>query len=396
MVTIYLDNHATTPVHPRVFEEMAPYLREACGNPGSPHDRGRTATEAVEAARERVTNLLGVSLGGWRCIWTSGATEANNLAILGAVPHKSAAGRSIVTCAIEHKAVLDPMERIARQVGARCVVLPVDAWGRADLGPLRRLVAAGTVDFVSIQAANNEIGTLQDLREVGRLCRSSGALLHVDATQATGKMPLDLERLGVDLASVSAHKMHGPKGVGALVCRRSIKLSPLMFGGGQEDGLRPGTLNVPGIVGLGAASVVAQEALAQNAPAHLAMLRGRLAARLGAMIPGLAVVGAFDGRTWPDRLPNNLSLAIQGVRGKELVQAVNGKVCISTAAACGCKNVKSTHVLRAIGLSDEEGDTVIRMGLSCMNKLADIDRAAEILAQAVATLRRGVFDQAAR
>ncbi len=378
MGRVYLDHHATTPLDPRVFEAMRPWFLEKFGNASSrTHAYGREARDAVEAARAEVAALVGAEPA--EIVFTSGATESDNLALKGAL---QAAGKGrLVTVVTEHPAVLDPA-RVLRESGAAEVeLLPVGADGLLDPARLEAAVRPGTV-LVSVMAANNEIGVLQDLEAIGRICRAKGALFHTDAAQANGRIPLDAEAQGFDLASLSAHKMHGPKGVGALVVRKRhprIRLAPQIDGGGHEDGLRSGTLNVPAIVGFGAACAIARRELPAEA-ARLRLLRERLWTAL------LPLGGVRRNGHAERRLPGSLSVSFEGVEGESLVEAM-GEIAVSSTAACSTAQAKPSHVLRAIGVPEPLAAATLRFGLGRFTTAEEIDRAAGAAKAAVARLR---------
>ncbi|HET9271425.1 MAG TPA: cysteine desulfurase family protein [Vicinamibacterales bacterium] len=376
---IYLDHHATTPVDPAVLEAMLPYFTERYGNPSSrQHGFGQEAAAAVEEARAAVAALIGARPED--VVFTSGATESDNLAVRGAARARSEKGRHVVTTAIEHSAVLEPCRTLERE-GFTVARVPVDATGVVEASQVIAALRPDTV-LVSVMAANNEVGTVQPLAEIGRACQERGILFHTDAVQAVGRMPVDVEAMGADLLSLSAHKMYGPKGVGALYVRRDrrprIKLQPQNEGGGQEKGLRSGTLNVPGIVGLGAAAGRAGEALAGGEPARLAGLRDRLLAGLRARIDGVEVNGALA-----PRLPGNLHVSIAGAEAETLILSLGGRIAISSGAACAEAGGKGSHVLRAMGLSDERVYTAVRFGVGRYNSAADIDDTVSAIGRAV-------------
>ncbi len=343
---IYLDHHATTPLDPRVLEGMLPFLREHFGNAASRnHVFGRNAAAAVEEARERVAQAIGARYA--EIVFTAGATEANALALLGLA--EGEAPGHLVTSAIEHPSVLDNARRLGR-AGWSITVLPVDRHGRVGPEDVRAALTPHT-RLVSVMAANNEIGTLQPLAAIGAVVRGSAALFHVDATQALGRVPIDVEALGIDLLSLSAHKAYGPKGVGALYRRRRprrVMLGPLFEGGGQEDGLRPGTQNVPGIVGMGLACELAVSEMPTERPRLLA-LRRRLQARLVRELDGLALNGHPE-----ERLAGSLHLSIAGVEPDALLLGLQD-VAVSAGSACSTGAVKPSYVLQAIAAADTTG-----------------------------------------
>ena len=340
---IYLDYHATTPVDPRVLEAMLPYFTEHFGNAASrSHRFGWDADKAVERARQQIASLIGASAN--EVVFTGGATESNNLAIKGSVDARRDRGSHLITTSIEHKSVLDTCKRLAKQ-GCTLTILPVDRTGRVDPEAVRSAITPETV-LVSVMAANNEVGTIQPLDEIGRITREHNVILHTDAAQAVGKIPIDVAALGVDLLSCTAHKMYGPKGVGALFIRRQaprLQLTPLVDGGGHERGLRPGTLNVPGIVGFGRAAEVAQAEMPAEST-RLGALRDRLLARLQGSLPGVGLNGGTSGR-----LPHNLNVSFTGVDGEAILMAVDD-VALSSGSACTSGHDRA--VARTQGLWD--------------------------------------------
>lgn len=375
---IYLDHHATTPCDPRVVEAMLPFFTTNFGNPSSPHEAGRVAADAVQNAREEVAALLGARSS--EVVFTSGATESNNLALLGLARAFGDKRRRIVTTPIEHKAVLEPCRWLQKQ-GFELVVLPVDRAGTVDLNAAARAITDDTL-FVSIQAANHEIGTIQPVREVAQLAHERGAFVHCDAAQAVGKIPLDVRDWDVDLLSLSAHKMYGPKGVGALYVRggKHSGLSPLVFGGGQESALRPGTLNVPGIVALGQACLLCREEMSGEA-ARLSELRDEFEAALMGAVPTLRRNGNLD-----NRLPNNSSLTFPSVEAEALLANLPD-LALSTGSACTSGALEPSQVLEAIGLSRDEAYSTIRVGLGRFSDASDIRLAVSAVTQAIIRLR---------
>lgn len=369
---IYLDYHATTPCDPRVVQAMLPYFSETFGNPSSVvHLASRQAAEAVERARAQVAQLIGARPG--EIIFTSGATESNNLAIFGLARGGTAHRKRIVTTAIEHKAVLGPCQELQRQ-GFEVIQLPVNREGLVDLNAARSAITDETL-LVSIQAANNEIGTIQPVAEIARLAHEQGAWMHADAAQAVGKILVDVEAWEVDLLSLSAHKLYGPKGVGALFVSggaAALPLKPLMIGGGQERELRPGTLNVPGIVGLGEACALCMHQL-DDESRLVADLRNQLERRLLRTIPGSSRNGATQ-----ERLPGNSSLTFPGVDAEALIANVP-ELALSTGSACTSGALEPSHVLLAIGLSREAAYRTIRIGLGRFTTQADVDEATNTI-----------------
>jgi cysteine desulfurase len=399
--TIYLDNHATTRLDPRVLEEMLPWLTDRYGNAGSAtHEMGREARAAVEAAREEFAATIGATAR--EIVFTSGATESANLAILGTAARAESSGRAdghVVTLLTEHHAVLDPLDHLER-MGVAVTRLPVgrqdapaDAAGRISLATLEETLRPDTF-LVSVMLANNEIGVVQDVAAIAAVVHDRGALLHVDCAQALGRMPLDVDAIDVDLASFSAHKCHGPKGVGALYVRRrgrAVRVAPLVFGGGQERGMRSGTLDVPGIVGLAAAARLARDE-GQADAARMRVLRDRLWEGLAARVPGLALNGpaldAVDAAGRPLRLVNNLNVRVPGVDGQTLLATLaDAGLALSSGSACSSESPRPSHVLLALGLDDDEARASLRFGLSRFTTATEIDTAVERIAAGVERLR---------
>jgi cysteine desulfurase len=378
---VYLDFHATTPVDPRVLEAMLPYFTEHFGNPASrQHAYGWDAQKAVEAARQQVAALIGAS--AQEIIFTSGATESNNLAIKGVAHALRDRGDHIITVATEHKSVLDSCKRLERE-GCRVTRLGVDAQGFIDLDELKAAITDRTV-LVSVMAANNEIGVVQPLGEIGAITQDRGVLLHTDAAQAAGKIPLDVAQLGVDLLSLTGHKYYGPKGAGALYVRRrkpKLALSCQIDGGGHENGLRSGTLNVPGIVGLGRAAEICRECMPAERT-RLAGMRDRLFAGLHREVAGVRMNGPAPDR----RLPHNLHVSFDDVEGEALVMAL-GDVAVSTGSACSSGSQAPSHVLQAIGATGDRAGASIRFGLGRTTTDAEIDFAIDRVSTVVRSLQ---------
>jgi cysteine desulfurase len=378
---IYLDSHATTPVDPRVLDVMLPFFGEHFGNASSRnHPFGWKAAKAVDQAREQVAGLIGARLR--EIVFTSGATESNNLAIKGLARRAPAGRRHIVTISTEHRAVLDPCRALERD-GFRVTYLGVDAHGKIDLDRLRDAVSDETL-LVSAMSANNEIGVLHPLADIAKMAHARGALFHCDAAQSAGLIPLDAKELGVDLVSLSAHKIYGPKGIGALyVAKRATALGieSIIDGGGHERGFRSGTLNVPAIVGFGRASELCGE-LAESDSARLRALRDRLWSLLSSL-EGIHLNGPVE-----PRLPHNLNVRVDGVHGESLLKAIAGDVAVSSGAACATASAEPSHVLRAMGLSDDAARASIRFGLGRFTTVQEIDAAGTIVADAARHLRR--------
>ncbi len=379
---VYLDYHATTPCDPRVLEAMLPLFCEEFGNPSSRgHAVGRASEERVEAARQKVAATIAARPA--EIVFASGATEANNLALVGAARLRRDAGDGdrVVSVAIEHKSVLEPLHALEEE-GFRVAYLPVDAKGLVDPAAVAEAVRDGAI-LVSVMLANNEIGTIEPLAEISAVAHEAGAWVHSDAVQAIGKIPVDVDQLGVDLLSLSAHKFYGPKGVGALYVRqkpRRIKLEPILLGGGQERGFRSGTHNVPGIVGLGAACEICEAERVEEC-VRLAALRDRLQAGLEGRIEEIVVNGHPE-----RRLPNNLSVSILHVDGEALLLSLDD-ICISSGSACRSSTPGASHVLKAIGHDDDLGKSTIRFGLGRWTTEEEVDYAVDRVVEAVDRLR---------
>jgi cysteine desulfurase len=377
---IYMDHLATTPVAPEVFEAMRPYFCERFGNPASrSHPFGWVAEEGVEQARAQVAHLLGCKAA--EIVWTSGATEANNLAIKGVAAAYREKGRHLITSRIEHHAVLDTCKRL-EQEGCQVTYLPVDRTGRVDPGDVERAIRKETV-LISIMAANNEIGTLQPIVEIGRIAKRHGVLFHTDAAQYVGKLPLSVDDWQVDLLSASAHKCYGPKGVGVLYVRMTkprVTLVPQMDGGGHEKGRRSGTINVPGCVGFGAACVLAEREL-QTEPARLLALRERLQNDLWSKLDYLHLNGHPI-----DRLPGNLNVSFEFVEGESLLMALKG-IAVSSGSACTSATLEPSYVLLALGLDAELAHASIRFGFGRSNTEEEVDYVSARVIESVARLR---------
>ncbi len=374
---IYLDHHATTPLDPRVLEAMLPYLTGKFGNAASrSHSFGWDAEQAVEKARKQIAQLIGASPR--EIVFTSGATESNNLAIKGVVESLAAKGDHAITCGIEHKAVLDVCRRLERS-RTRVTVLPVDRYGLVDPAAVEASIGERTV-LVSIMYANNEVGTMQPVAEIGRICRERGVLFHSDAAQAIGKVPVDVRAEAIGLMSISAHKLYGPKGVGALYVRNGVRLPAQMDGGGHEREMRSGTLNVPGIVGLGEACAICRRDMDAEA-ARLKRLRDRLREALEANLDDVAVNGSPQ-----HRLPHNLNISFAHVEAEALMMGMAG-VAVSSGSACTSATMEPSYVLRAMGIDDAAARTAIRFGLGRFNTEEEVDLAAAQVVEAVGKLR---------
>lgn len=386
---VYMDNHATTPIDPQVLEAMMPYLTGKFGNAASRnHCFGWEAEQAVEIARAQVARLIGANAK--EIVFTSGATESNNLAIKGVAEAYRERGNHVITQATEHKAVLDTCKRLEKY-GFRVTYLPVKADGRVDVEELKRVIDDKASDdktiLVTIMAANNEIGVLQPVREIGKLCHEKGVLFHCDAAQVVGKAPFDVIDDSVDLASISAHKVYGPKGVGALYVRRRnprVQVAPQIDGGGHERGMRSGTLNVPGIVGMGKACEIAMLEM-ESESARIRALRDRLKTKLEAGLEYVHVNGAIN-ELVEHRLAGNLNMSFAYVEGNALLMALND-VAVSSGSACTSATLEPSYVLKALGLNDSLAHSSIRFGLGRFNTEAEVDYAAAKVIHVVQKLR---------
>jgi cysteine desulfurase len=375
-----MDYHATTPVDPRVVEAMVPYFTEHFGNAASRnHPFGWQAEEAVEKARKQVADLIGANAK--EIVFTSGATESDNLAIKGAAEMYREKGNHIITCVTEHKAVIDACKRLEKE-GCRVTYLPVQKDGRINLDELRAAITDKTI-LITIMAANNETGVIQPVAEIGAIAKEKGVLFHTDAVQMVGKVPFNVNDLKVDMASISAHKMYGPKGVGALYVRRRnprVLLAPIIDGGGHERGMRSGTLNVPGIVGFGkAAELCKQEMEAEGA--RLRGLRDYLNERLHANLDEIFINGSME-----HRLPQNLNISFAYVEGESLLMGIND-VAVSSGSACTSASLEPSYVLKALGAGDDLAHSSIRFGLGRFTTKEEVDYVADKLTSVVSRLR---------
>ncbi len=377
---IYMDNHATTPVDPRVLDAMLPYFREEFGNSASRnHAFGWKAEEAVERSRKQIAALIGARPK--EIIFTSGATESDNLAIKGVAEMYAEKGNHIITCLTEHKAVLDSCKKLEKH-GFRITWLPVESSGRIDLDRLRDAITDQTI-LITLMYANNEIGVIHPVAEIGRIAHERGVLFHCDAVQAVGKVPVNVIDENIDMLSISAHKMYGPKGVGALYVRRRnprVQLTSQVDGGGHERGMRSGTLNVPGIVGLGEACALCQKEMAEEA-VRLKALRDRLKVRLEAALDEVYVNGTME-----HRLPNSLSMSFAYVEGESLLMGIND-VAVSSGSACTSATLEPSYVLKALGTGDDLAHSSIRFGIGRFNTEAEVDYVADRVTQVVRKLR---------
>lgn len=376
---IYLDYQATTPCDPRVVEAMLPYFTEKFGNPHSRnHAYGWEAEEAVETARKQVASIIGADEK--EIIFTSGATESNNLAIKGVARFYKDKKNHLVTVATEHKCVLDSMRHLEEE-GFKVTYLPVKKDGLIDLEQLKSAITDKTV-LVSVMAANNEIGVIQPLAEIGEICRSRGVFFHTDAAQAVGKVPLDVKKMKIDLLSISGHKIYGPKGIGALYVGRKprVRLQALITGGGQERGMRSGTLPTQLCVGLGTACAVAEKEMGTEAE-RLRMLRDRFYRQIKERLPEVYLNGDLE-----HRLPGNLNLSFAYVEGEGLMMGIKD-LCVSSGSACTSASLEPSYVLRALGVDEELAHTSLRIGFGRFTTEQDVDYAVEHIVQAVTRLR---------
>jgi cysteine desulfurase len=377
---IYMDYHATTPVDPRVLEVMMPYFSEKFGNAASRnHPFGWEAEEAVEAARKQVADLIGANPK--EVIFTSGATESNNLAIKGVAEMYREKGNHVITCVTEHKAVIDTCKKLEKQ-GLRVTYLPVQKDGRIDLDELRASITDKTI-LITIMTANNEIGVIQPIAEIGAIAKEKGILFHTDGVQAVGKVPFDVTSLKVDLVSISGHKIYGPKGVGALYVRRRnprVLLAEQISGGGHERGMRSGTLNVPGIVGLGKAAELCRQDMEQDTT-RLRKLRDRLNAQLHKNLDEIYINGSIE-----HRLPHNLNISFAYVEGESLLMGIND-VAVSSGSACTSASLEPSYVLKALGAGDDLAHSSIRFGLGRWTTDEEVDYVVDKLTKVVRRLR---------
>ena len=369
---IYLDSHATTPVDPRVFEEMTPYFTEHFGNASSlDHSFGYDASIAVSEAREKIAKAIGTNMD--EILFTSGATESDNLALLGVMERNKSKGNHLITCVTEHKAILDTAKHLEK-IGCKVTYLPVDEYGLISLDELKSAITDETV-LISIMFANNEIGTIQNVSEIGAIAHEHDVLFHTDAAQALGHIPIDVKKMNIDLMSISSHKIYGPKGIGALYVRSilpRVKINSIVYGGGQERNIRSGTLNVPGIVGFAKAVEIALDEMdSENI---------RFKKWTDAMLEQFSKVGGKLNGHPTNRLVHNLNIRFDGVQSKSIINTVSKKIAISAGSACTTQLVEPSHVLLALGLSEEQSHYAIRIGCGRFNTDDDIETAtSEIL-----------------
>ncbi len=377
---IYLDYHATTPVDPEVLQTMIPYFTEIFGNAASRnHEFGWTAEAAVEKARQQIAHFIGAHEK--EIIFTSGATESNNLALMGVAEMYQEKGKHIITSPIEHKSILDTCHFLEKK-GFSITYLKVDSYGQVSPESVRNAMTPQTI-LVSIMAANNEIGTINSIGEIGKVCKERSVLFHTDAVQAVGKIPLNVESMGVDLLSLTAHKIYGPKGIAALYVRRRnprVRLTPLIYGGGHERGMRSGTLNVPGIVGMGKAVELAQKEMSEEVP-RIQRLRDRLWEKIQENLDEVYLNGHPT-----DRLPNNLNVSFAYVEGESLMMGMK-ELAVSSGSACTSASLEPSYVLKHIGVGEDLAHTSIRFGLGRFTTQEEIDFAAEKVVCIVKKLR---------
>jgi cysteine desulfurase len=378
---IYMDNHATTPMDQRVLDAMLPYFMDKFGNAASRnHSFGWTAEEGVDKARNQIAALIGAK--SKEIIFTSGATESDNLAIKGVVEFYKDKGNHVITCVTEHKAVLDSCKALERAGKATVTYLPVDKYGMVDPDEVRKAITDKTV-LITIMSANNEIGTIHPIAEIGRIAKEKGVIFHCDATQGVGKIPMDVERAGIDLLSASAHKIYGPKGVGILYVRSKgprVRLSPIIDGGGHERGLRSGTLNVTGIVGFGAACEIAGREMSEESE-RLRGLRDKLQAGLFERLDEAYLNGHPT-----ERLPGNLNVSFAYVEGESLLMGIKD-VAVSSGSACTSATLEPSYVIRALGTDEELAHSSIRFGLGRFNTEEEVDYVAQRVTEEVRRLR---------
>ena len=380
---VYLDHNATTPVDPRVIAAMIPYFTEIYGNAASiDHDFGNEANQAVDKARKQIASVINARPD--EIIFTSGATESDNIALFGVAEKYANKGDHIITCVTEHKAILDCCQRL-EELGKRVTYLPVDQYGRVNPDDIRRAITPQTI-LISIMAANNEIGTLAPLAEIGQIAKEQGILFHTDAAQAVGHIPIDVQAMNIHILSMSAHKIYGPKGVGALYRRRSnprVQLSPVIYGGRHERGLRSGTLNVPGIVGFGEALRIAKKEMSKDAARFrewTQQIYTGLQAELGEVL--------LNGHP-TERLPHNLNVSLPGIESRALVVKLKDKVAISTGSACTTATNKTdpSHVIKALGFGDERAHSSIRISVGWFNNDEQIEFAVDRIIEAARQLQ---------
>ena len=377
---IYLDSHATTPVDPRVFEEMKPFFTEKFGNASSlDHSFGYDASVAVQQSREKIAKTIGATMD--EIIFTSGATESDNLALIGVMERNKDKGNHLITCVTEHKAILDTARHL-ESLGNKVTYLPVDEFGSVDLEKLKNAITDETV-LISIMFANNEIGTIADISEIGKIAHDNSVLFHTDAAQAVGHLPIDVQKMNIDLMSFSSHKIYGPKGIGVLYVRSILpraKLNPIMFGGGQEKSIRSGTLNVPGIVGFAKALEIAQKEMEQE--------NIKFKKWTDYMLEKFSEIGGKLNGHPEKRLVHNLNVRFNGIESKAIINSVSKKIAISAGSACTAQMVEPSHVLLALGLDEDQAHSSIRIGCGRFNTEEEIKIAIEEICHAVESLKK--------
>jgi len=377
---IYLDSHATTPVDPRVFDEMKSYFTENFGNASSlDHSFGYDASVAVQQGREKIAHAIGSTMD--EIIFTSGATESDNLALIGVMERNKEKGNHLITCVTEHKAILDTAHHLEK-IGYKVTFLPVDEFGQVDVESVKSAITSETV-LISIMFANNEIGTITNVSEIGKIAHDKNVLFHTDAAQAVGHLPINVEKMNIDLMSFSSHKIYGPKGIGALYVRGimpRVKINPIVFGGGQERNLRSGTLNVPGIVGFAKAIEISQ--------AEMDSENIRFKKWTGFMLEKLSGADAKLNGHPTKRLAHNLNVRFDGIESKAIINSVSKKIAISAGSACTTKMVEPSHVLMALGLDEDQAHSAIRIGCSRFNTDEEIKVAAEEIYSAIGALAK--------
>ncbi len=377
---IYLDSHATTPVDPRVFEEMTPYFTEHFGNASSlDHSFGYDASIAVSEAREKIAKAIGTNMD--EILFTSGATESDNLALLGVMERNKSKGNHLITCVTEHKAILDTAKHLEK-IGCKVTYLPVDEYGLIDLDELKSAITDETV-LISIMFANNEIGTIQNIAEIGKIAHECNVLFHTDAAQALGHIPIDVKKLNIDLMSMSSHKIYGPKGIGALYIRSilpRVKINSIVYGGGQERNIRSGTLNVPGIVGFAKAVEIALDEMdSENI---------RFKKWTDTLLEQFSKVGGKLNGHPTNRLAHNLNIRFDGVQSKSIINTVSKKLAISAGSACTTQMVEPSHVLLALGLSEDQAHNAIRIGCGRFNTDEEITLAVDEILNALKSIAK--------
>ena len=377
---IYLDSHATTPVDPRVFEEMKPYFTEKFGNASSlDHSYGYDASVAVQQSRESIAKSIGASMDD--IVFTSGATESDNLALIGVMGRNKSKGNHLITCVTEHKAILDTARHLG-ELGCRVTYLPVDEFGQVNLEELKSAITDETV-LISIMFANNEIGTIANIAEIGKIAHENDVLFHTDAAQAVGHIPIDVQKMNIDLMSFSSHKIYGPKGIGALYVRSispRVKIDSIVYGGGQERGIRSGTLNVPGIIGFTKAIEIANNKMETE--------NTQFKKWTNLILKKLSDVDVKLNGHPTNRLSHNLNIRFEGIEGKAIINSVSKKLAISAGSACTAQMVEPSHVLLALGLTKEESHSAIRIGCSRFNTDEEIRMAIDEISKCVESLAK--------